>query len=152
MRIARLLVISLLIAFPIIGETNKGAITGTVMDPNGLPVAGAKVTITNEATGVAITQTTSSAGVYTANTLEPALYDIRVEAANFKKALIQKVKVDTASTATVNVSVEIGTVSEEVTITGDTQTVNADSGTISQTVTERQLRDLPLNNRSVLEL
>ena len=68
------------------------------------------------------------------------------------KALVQKVKVDTAGVSTVNIALEVGAVAEQVTVEADTLTINADSGTISQTITERQLRDLPLNNRSVLDL
>jgi hypothetical protein len=66
--------------------------------------------------------------------------------------MVQKIKVDTATVSTVNVLIQPGSVDESVTIQADMQLVNADSGTISQTITERQLRDLPLNNRSVLDL
>ena len=152
MRSARILTLILLLTFAIIGQTNKGGISGTVTDTNGAVVPGAKVTVTNEATKQSIVLTTSSSGAYIANTLDPALYTVLVEAPNFKKAIVQGVKVNTASVSTVNISVQAGNVAEEVTIQADAQLVNADSGTISQTITERQLRDLPLNNRSVLDL
>jgi hypothetical protein len=114
--------------------------------------AGATVTITNVATQQSITVVTSREGIFAANNLDPVLYDVSIEAPNFKKALVEKLKVDTAATATVNVKLELGNVTEQVTITADLQTVNSDSGTLTQTITERQLRDLPLNNRSVLDL
>jgi hypothetical protein len=152
MRLVRISSFLLLLSLTIIGQTNKGSITGTVTDPKGLAVPGAKVTVTNIGTNQSIVVTTSEGGTFTVPTLEPAMYNIIVEAPNFKKSLIQKVKVDTAAVATVNVGLEIGGVAEEVTIQADAQLVNSDSGTISQTITERQLRDLPLNNRSVLDL
>lgn len=152
MRSLKILAFVLLISLTIIGQTNKGGISGTVTDTNGAVVPGAKVTITNEATKQSIVVNSSSSGAYIVNTLDPALYTVLVEAPNFKKALIQGVKVNTAAVSTVNVAVQAGNVAEEVTIQADAQLVNADSGTISQTISERQLRDLPLNNRSVLDL
>lgn len=152
MRIGRILILVGLFSLAVIGQTNKGGISGTVTDPNGAVVPSAKVTITNEATGVKVVVNTSGSGAFIVNTLDPVLYSIMVEAPSFKKSLVQGVKVDTASVATVNVIVSPGNVDESVTITADAQLVNSDSGTISQTITERQLRDLPLNNRSVLDL
>ncbi|HLA96347.1 MAG TPA: carboxypeptidase regulatory-like domain-containing protein, partial [Pyrinomonadaceae bacterium] len=152
MRLGKVFFFFLILCLPIFGQTNKGGITGTVTDPKGLAVPGATVTITNVGTNTSIVLTTSGSGSFTATALDPVVYDITVEASNFKKSIIQKVKVDTASVATVNVAVEVGGVNEEVTIQADAQMVNSDSGTISQTITERQLRDLPLNNRSVLDL
>ncbi len=152
MRLVQISIFILVLSLAIIGQTNRGGITGTVSDSKGAAVPGAKVTITNVGTNKSIVLTTSSEGVYIASSLDPVVYDIKVEAVNFKKALVQKVKVDTASTSTINVVIEAGNIAEEVTIQADAQTVNADSGTLSQTITERQLRDLPLNNRSVLDL
>ena len=152
MRLVKTSALILLFILAIIGQTNKGGISGTVSDTNGAVVPGAKVTITNEATKQSVVLTTSDSGTYVANNLDPALYSVLVEAPNFKKSLVRRVKVDTATTSTVNVSVQAGSVAEEVTIQADAQMVNAESGTISQTITERQLRDLPLNNRSVLDL
>lgn len=152
MRLVKISVFVLMFCIALIGQTNRGGISGTVSDATGAMVPNAKVTITNEATGQSIVLNTSGSGAYIANALDPALYTVLVEAPNFKRALIQNVKVDTASVATVNVSIEPGNVDESVTIQADAQLVNADSGTLSQTITERQLRDLPLNNRSVLDL
>lgn len=152
MRVGRILILISIFSLAIIGQTNRGGISGTVSDSNGAVVPNAKVTITNDATGVKLTVTTSGSGAFIVNTLDPALYSVLVEAPNFKKSIIKGVKVDTAAVATVNVSISAGNVDESVTITADAQLVNGDSGTISQTIVERQLRDLPLNNRSVLDL
>ena len=152
MRLIKILIVLLFLGLSIIGQTNRGGISGTVTDSNGAIVPGAKVTVTSLATNRPAVVNASSTGVYSVSSLDPGEYNITVEAANFKKAVIQNVKVDTATVATVNVTVEAGNINEAVTITADAQTVNSDSGTISQTITERQIRDLPLNNRSVLDL
>src|SRR5262249_56049941 len=77
---------------------------------------------------------------------------IRVEAAGLKKAVVDNVKVDTASTVTVNVTLEAGAVETTINISSETPLLNTASGVTSQTVTERQIQDIPLNNRSVLDL
>ena len=152
MRLAQITLFIIAFCLVSFGQTNKGSITGTVTDTGGAVVKGATVTITNVGTNKSVVLTTSDEGSYTASTLDPSVYNVKVESPNFKTSLVQKVKVDTASVATVNVVLSVGSVSEQVTITADTQMVNSESGTISQTITERQLRDLPLNNRSVLDL
>src|SRR5207244_6644939 len=100
MRFVQISIFVLILSLLVIGQTNKGGITGTVSDPKGLPVPGATVVITDIGKGTTVSLTTSDDGVFTANSLEPVLYDIKVEAKNFKKALVQKVKVDTTSVAT----------------------------------------------------
>ena len=117
----------LFMSLSIIGQTNKGSITGTVTDPKGAPIPGATVTITNNGTNKSTVLMTSDEGSFTASTLDPSLYDVKVESTTFKKALIQRIKVDTASVSTVNVILEVGSISEEVTVQADTQAVNTDA-------------------------
>ena len=146
------LVIVLLCSIAVCGQTNKGGISGTVTDPNGAVVPGATVTITNIGTGQKVTVTTSDAGSFSVQSLDPVTYTVVVEAKGFKKALLDKVKVDTAVTAAANLVLETGSVSEQVVITADTALINTETGTTSTTITTRQLQDVPLNNRSVLDL
>src|SRR5215831_14254262 len=97
MRLIHSLVVVLLCSVVVFGQTNRGGITGTVVDANGAAVAGATVTITNLGTNQVIKLTTSETGVFTATSLEPVSYSILVEAKGFKKSLLNNVKVDTAS-------------------------------------------------------
>lgn len=152
MRAMRILGLCLLCGVAVGAQTNKGGISGTVTDANGAAVPGASVTITNLGTNQSVTLTTSDTGAFSATSLEPVVYRIVVEMKGFKRALVERVKVDTASIATANVLLETGTVSETVTVTADAQLLNTESGTTTQTVTERQIQDIPLNNRSVLDL
>ena len=152
MRLVKTIVFTVICSVVICGQSNKGGISGTVFDPNGAVIPGATVVITDLGTQKSVTLTTSESGSYTASSLDPVNYSIRVEATGFKKAIIEKVKVDTATIAAINITLETGTVGETVTINSDAAVINTESATTTQTVTERQIRELPLNNRSVLDL
>ncbi len=133
-------------------QTNRGGISGTVFDKTGAVIPDAIVTVTNVGTNRSQQIKTSSDGAYSALSLEPVVYRITVEAPGFKKAVVENLKVDTATTSSVNVTLETGTTTAEITITADAPLLNAESGTPGQTISERQITDLPLNNRSVLDL
>jgi len=148
----RILGLFLLCAVAVSAQTNKGGISGTVLDANGAAVAGATVTITNLSTNQSTKVTTSETGAFSVSSLEPVTYSVVVERAGFKKAILEKVKVDTATMGTANVTLETGAVAETVTVTADAPLINTESGATTQTVTERQIRDVPLANRSVLDL
>lgn len=152
MRLLRVIAVVLLCAVAGIAQTNKGAISGTVFDSNGAAVPGATVTITNLGTGQKATIITTDSGAFSAQSLDPVSYSVLVEAKGFKKALLDRVKVDTAATATANVTLETGSVTEQVVVTAEAPLLNTESGTTTHTITTRQLQDVPLNNRSVLDL
>lgn len=136
----------------VVAQTNKGGISGTVFDQQGAVIPSATVTITNVGTNESIRLTSSESGAYSAPLLDPVYYRVTVEAAGFKKAVIEKVKVDTAAVASVNVTLEPGAVATEITVSASPDVLTADSGAVGQTITERQIAEMPLNNRSVLDL
>jgi len=146
------LFVAMVCAAVAIAQTNRGGVSGAVSDKNGGVIPGATVTITNIGANQSLKIRTSAEGAYAATSLEPVTYRITVEAPGFKKAVVDNVKVDTASTATVNVTLEAGAVETTVNITADAPLLNTASGVTSQTVTQRQIQDIPLNNRSVLDL
>lgn len=152
MRPMQIIAVVLLLAVAVAGQTNKGGIAGTVLDQNGAAIPGASVTITNIGTGQKQTVTTSDDGAFQIQSLDPVAYIVTVEAQGFKTATIQSLKVDTSSTAAANVIMEAGAVGEQVTVVADAPVLNTESGTTSSTVTERQIREVPLANRSVLDL
>jgi hypothetical protein len=133
-------------------QTNRGGITGTVSDKNGGVIPNATVTITNIGTNRSQKVTTSGDGAYVVTSLDPVVYRITVEVSGFKKAVVNNIKVDTATTFTADVILEPGEVANEVTISAESPLLNTASGATSQTITERQIQDVPLNNRSVLDL
>ena len=135
-----------------IAQSNRGGITGTVLDKEGAVIPGAKVTVTNLGTNQKQTLTTSGTGSYSVSSLEPVLYRVSAEAAGFKRGVVDNIKVDTAAVATVDVVLETGDLANEVTVTAESPIVNAQSGTATQTINERQIQEIPLSNRSVLDL
>jgi hypothetical protein len=115
-------------------------------------VPDATIVVTNIGTNEQLRLTTSANGAFSAPLLDPVEYRIAVEAPGFKRSLLEKVKVDTAVTATVNITLEAGQISNEVNVTAEVPVLNAESGTPGQTITEREIVEMPLNNRSVLDL
>ncbi len=101
-------------------QTNRGSITGTVTDNTGAVIPGAIVTVTNVGTNQSQKVTTSSDGAYTVTLLDPVMYRVTIEARGFKKTIIKDVKVDTAATITANVTLELGEVTNEVTVSAET--------------------------------
>ena len=148
----RLVAIFILFTSALLAQTNRGSIGGTVSDATGAVVPGATVTITNLGTNEVRKSTTSENGTYSVLDMEPVSYRVEVESNGFKKAVVDSVKVDTASHATVNVRLETGSIDTKVTVEAEAVMVDTSSGTSSATISERQIQDVPLVNRSVLDL
>jgi hypothetical protein len=137
---------------PAPAQTNRGGLSGTVRDQTGAVVPGATVVVTHTGTGERIQLTTSPQGTYATPPLQPAEYRVEVAAAGFKTARLQRVKVDTATVSTADFRLEVAGLTADVTIVAEPPLVNSGSGTPGQTITERQIVEMPLNNRSVLDL
>ena len=144
-KLSLLLVLSLISAHVAYGQSDRGTITGTVTDPGGAVVANAKVTATNVDTGEAREATTSDEGTYTIAELKAAPYKITVEAAGFKSATTDDLKVAVQVTRRVDFALEVGAITDVVTVTSDSAPVIQTDSPVRQTnVNERQVRELPL--------
>ncbi|MBI1789410.1 MAG: TonB-dependent receptor [Acidobacteria bacterium] len=113
-------------------------------DPTGAAVAAAKVTVTHEATGVQTVVSTSAAGVYTAPQLPAAVYQVEVETSGFKKAIWSDVRVGVLQTLTLDFRLELGSVQDSVTVTGEVPLLTPTSAAISTSVAPREYQDLPI--------
>jgi hypothetical protein len=142
----------LLLADAANGQTNSGAIGGTVTDKTGLVIAGAEVTITNLGTNQSIKLVTSQAGSYALANQPPVFFRVAAVAPGFKRAVADKVKVDTATQVTVDLTLEVGDTSQSVTVEAAPPLLNSESGAQGHTITEEQVLNLPFQDRSVLEL
>src|SRR6185295_6503202 len=97
-------------------QTGTSAVRGTVVDPQGKVVSGATVTLTNTETNTSRNQTTSESGVYVFELVPPGLYRVDVEVAGFKKGIVTNIQALVAKPTEVNIQLEIGAVTESVTV------------------------------------
>lgn len=135
----------------VFGQTSS--VSGTVTDPQGKVVAGAKVTITSVATGVSREVMTSGDGVYQAVQLTPGVYRVRVESQGFASLVRENVELLVNTPLTLNLSfTQVGAVSETVTIQGGESALNTSDATIGNTFNNTQVVELPLNARNVVGL
>jgi len=137
----------LMLAFAV-GASAQGTasrVTGVVLDQNGAVVAGATVTLTHEATNVAFTTETSSSGTYTFDSVQVGIYSVAVEKAGFKKFVSTANTVNVNQPATVDVTLEVGTVADVVTVQSSAELVQtSSSGNFGNTVEEKPLEALPI--------
>src|ERR1700686_4745833 len=129
----------------------QGSIQGTLTDPSGAGVNGAKITITNKATNQVSTVTSSSSGTYNSGGLIPGDYEVRVEAAGFKTTQ-QTVIVQVAVTSSGNIKLEVGQGSTVVEVQGSAVTVNTEQATVQGVLTADQIDKMPVDGRNFLDL
>src|SRR2546426_6311448 len=142
----------LVLSLAVIAQTGTSNITGTVRDTNGAVVAGATVTAKNEATGVTSTQTTTESGLYSFASLPVGNYTITVEKQGFKTLQKTNNALQVGEPLTVDGALEIGQVSETVTVSGGTEQLQTANATIGNVVEQKAIEALPLNGRNPLTL
>src|ERR1700677_880994 len=130
----------------------RGSISGAVTDPNGLAVAGAKVTAINTATNVRQTITANSIGVYSFPELPVGNYEIEVEANSFRTYRHTNLVVDTDSKLRVDASLLLGDQRESVTVAAAPVSVETVNTQLGEVIDGRKIVAVPLNGRSFTDL
>jgi hypothetical protein len=130
---------------------STGSIVGTVTDPSGAIISGAKVVIANTAKGQAIGLTTNSAGVYNSGALTPGQYKVQVSAKGFS-SLSEVVTVQVGNTVTTNARLQLGQESQVIEVQGSTLAVNTEQAEVQGVITSSQIENLPLGGRNFLDL
>ena len=133
-------------------SAGTGALTGTVTDPSGGAVAGATVTVTNLGTNQSREDKTGPAGDYKFSFLPPGNYRLKFTAQGFKTAEIASVTVITTETATANQVLQVGAVTESVTVEATVETLQTESSTLGTTVTGSNIQALPMANGNYTEI
>ena len=133
-------------------QTVSGTILGTVTDPSGSVVTGAKVSIKNEGTNLTRTVTTNELGEYTATSLPPGRYIVSAERSGFKSVVLSNIEVGVDQRVKIDVKLEVGAMSESVNITGETPLLQTASSELGTTVGQVQLERMPLNGRNFVSL
>lgn len=130
-------------SFPVFGQGNLGAITGTVVDSSGAVVPDLPLTITNVETGVKWTATTSSAGYYRV-AVPPGTYRLEAQKQGFKTQVADKILVPVAQVVTVDLTLQVGNQSEKVEVTSQTPLLTPSTAEVSSAVSPQEYETLPV--------
>src|SRR5229473_742369 len=128
----------------VLAQTTNGNIQGTVTDPSGATVGGAKVTSRNLDTGLTISTVTTDAGLYSLANLPPGRYSVTIQGPGLKKYSREGVTVQTDATVSLDVQMQLGAVSESVTVTADASQLQTTTSEIGATVSPTLIANLPL--------
>jgi hypothetical protein len=133
-------------------QLNAGRIVGTVSDPSHAVVPMATVVVTDTATGLSVTVTTSERGDYVVTPLNPRVYRVTVTIDGFQTAVVEAIEVQVDQSTRVDVELKMGAVTESTVVASGTPLLDTESGTLGHVVTNTQIVNLPLNGRSFYEL
>jgi hypothetical protein len=134
------------------GQAVSGTILGTVTDSSGAVMTKAKVTIVNEGTGLTRNLTADANGEFTAPSLPTGRYTIIAEAAGFKTLTLSNIELGVDQRARIDLKLEVGALTDSVTIQAESPLVQTSSSELGTTVTNEQIEKLPLNGRNFVNL
>jgi len=133
-------------------QTATGQITGVVTDSSGAVMTKVKVTVSNQQTGSQRETLTNEQGAFTVPLLPVGVYLVTAEQAGFKLAVKSDIQLNVDQVQRVDLALEAGNVSEKVEVKADAATIDTETSTIGQVISEKQVTDLPLNGRNFLQL
>jgi hypothetical protein len=132
-------------------QSNAADLQGYVRDPQGAVVQNATVTARNPATNTSRTAMSNDEGFYQIVNLPPGDYEVTVEAANFKRAVLPTVKLTVGQRADLDVPLELGQIGESVTVTSaNTEVVETSRTAVATTIDQQRIENLPINERNYL--
>ena len=135
----------------VFAQETTATINGQIADSTGAAVAGAEVTLTNLATKDARTVKSNDEGYYSITFIQPGTYDMSVKMQGFKEFINQRIELQVNDRKTLNIALETGQVNENVTVTADAPIVQS-TPTVGDVIESRKVLEIPLNNRSFLQL
>ncbi|MBC7926304.1 MAG: TonB-dependent receptor, partial [Bryobacteraceae bacterium] len=134
------------------GQTTFGRLEGTVADSSGAAVPLANIVAIATETGSRYTATANERGEWVISSVPPATYRVSGSLTGFKTTSAADVKVDAGVPATVNLVLEVGSITETIEVSGTAEVLQTATATVSSTIQGRQIRDLPFASRNALEL
>jgi hypothetical protein len=136
------------------GQTGTSGINGAITDPQGKPIPGAKVTLTNVATNATRTMKSTDAGTYAFDLITPGDYRIEVESGGFKKAVVDNVVALIGKETQTDVRLEIGQIAQvvEVQMSGEALVINTQDASLGSVFETTQISQLPLEARNLVDL
>ena len=133
-------------------QVSTSQITGTVRDASGAVIPGAKVSATNEATGVSYTQNTTATGVYAFTAVPVGSYTVAVEAQGFRTTKQTGAVLTVNTPLDIDIALEVGQASETISVEASTVAVQTENATVGAVVSSQEATQLPLNGRNPLTL
>lgn len=133
-------------------QQSNSSISGTVTDSTGSVVPGAAIKLTNTETGLVLSATSDSSGVYKFLALSPGSYDIAVSKSGFQQFVATSFTLLVSQNAVQNVVLQVGSVSTAITVKATPPIVETDSAVVGQVIESKQITTYPLNGRNFLQL
>ncbi len=152
MLFSRVAIAACLFSAALFSQEFRSTISGAVTDPSGAPVVGAAITAKESRTGVNTKTVTDVAGKYTLPFLVPGTYEISAQAQGFKVAKSTNLALGADEHPVIDLSLQVGDISTEVTVSAGVPLLNTDNASIGQAITTAQVEDIPLNGRTPLML
>ena len=146
------LIVFMLLVCPFTKAQDEASLSGTVQDSSGAVVPTATVKLTNKAQGTVRTAQTNTAGVYQFTFLTPGTYDIEFSSTGFKTQTRTDLTLAVAQNLRLDVNLEVGNVSENVTVSANTEAVNTESAELGAVVDNTKVVEMPLNGRTFYSL
>jgi hypothetical protein len=150
--LAHYFLLALAVVLPLAGQEFRATISGVVTDPDGAAIVGAKVTLQEIHTGTKVQTVTDEAGQYTAPFLQPGDYDISVHMTGFKESIRKAVNVGSGDHPAIDVRLAVGDVTQTVEVTAEAPLLNTENASAGQSITTKEVEDLPLNGRTPMML
>jgi hypothetical protein len=132
--------------------TTTGQLSGTVIDSQNAVMPNAQIVVKNIQTQAQYTVTTNRDGSWTLPSIPSGNYTVTITATGFKVIVVQDVKVEVGQPATVNATLEVGAVGEQVVVSGGGEILQTASANISSTITGKQILELPFSTRDAMQL
>jgi hypothetical protein len=150
--IVTMMFIVLSVAGPLLAQQTTGNINGRLVDAQGSAVPGVTVTAKNTQTGLTRTETSDAEGVYRLTALPVGVYDITAELQGFSKVDNKGIVVNVGQTIDVNMSLKVASLTETVTVTGESPMIETSSSSVGGVVDLKRIESLPLNGRQFANL
>ena len=153
--IVRLVLAGLCLALAVSAHAQGGGATtslsGTVTDTSGAVIPGASVAVKNTATSTPFETVTNESGYFTVPALDPGTYSVTVTLMGFKTAVLNDVRLNASTPATVKVALEVGGLTDTVVVEGGAEIIQTTSAAVTSTIDTEQILKVPVGSRSALE-
>jgi hypothetical protein len=134
--------------FPLCGQVNKSNLTGVIHDPTGSAIPRVALRLINTGTGAVRDEISDATGLYRFTLVDFGVYRLQAEAHGFRTFIREGISLETGQTTTVDMTLEVGSQSETITVTAESPLLRTETGSLGATVNTRAIAELPLRGRN----